>query len=50
MSIGLQLFSLQQLLNQDLEQGISMIYSMGYDKLELFGPYPFSVKVGKVFR
>lgn len=47
MSIGLQLFSLPQQLNQDLEQGISMISSMGYDEIELFGPYPFSVKAAK---
>lgn len=47
MSIGLQLFSLPQLLEQDLEQGISMISSMGYDEIELFGPYPFSVKEAK---
>lgn len=46
-SIGLQLFSLPQLLNQDLKQGIAMISSMGYNEIELFGPYPFSVTAAK---
>lgn len=46
-SIGLQLFSLPQLLQQDLKKGIEMIASMGYDEIELFGPYPFSVTAAK---
>ncbi len=46
-SIGLQLFSLPQLLQQDLKKGIEMIAAMGYNELELFGPYPFSVTAAK---
>lgn len=46
-SIGLQLFSMPQFLQKNLEQGVKMIASMGYDEIELFGPYPFSVTAAK---
>lgn len=41
--IGLQLFSLPKLLEKDLSQTLTMLQTMGYRELELFGPYPFSV-------
>jgi sugar phosphate isomerase/epimerase len=40
--IGLQLFSLPKMLNNDLRGSLEMISKMGYKKLELYGPYPFS--------
>lgn len=40
--IGLQLFSVPLLLEKDFSQGIRFLAEMGYRKLELYGPYPFS--------
>ncbi len=40
--IGIQLFSLPKLLEQDFRQAIAMLAQIGYRELELYGPYPFS--------
>jgi len=41
--IGVQLFSLPKLLEQDFEGAVKMLADLGYKEVELFGPYPFSV-------
>ncbi len=40
--VGIQLFSVPLMLEKDFEQGIELLVNMGFKKLELFGPYPFS--------
>lgn len=40
--MGIQLFSLPALLENDFEGGIRLLAEMGYTELELFGPYEFS--------
>ena len=45
--IGLQLFSVPHLLEQDFDRGIELLAQMGFKKLELFGPYPFSADEAK---
>ena len=42
--IGLQLFSIPKLLEQDFEGTMKMVSQMGYKELEFYGPYPFSLK------
>jgi len=42
--IGLQLFSIPKLLEQDFEGTMKMISGMGYRELEFYGPFPFSSK------
>ena len=41
--IGVQLFSLPKLLEQDLDGALAMLSGLGYREVELYGPYPFSV-------
>ncbi len=41
--IGVQLFSLPKLLEQDLDAALAMLAGLGYQEVELFGPFPFSV-------
>ncbi|WP_228238990.1 sugar phosphate isomerase/epimerase family protein [Allomuricauda sp. M10] len=41
-SIGIQLFSLPKLLEQDLAGSLAMLHQMGYKEVEIYGPYPFS--------
>tara|TARA_E500000318_G_scaffold37374_1_gene36064 strand:- start:1745 stop:2701 length:957 start_codon:yes stop_codon:yes gene_type:complete len=41
-SIGIQLFSLPKLLDNDLEGALEMLSQMGYKEIEIYGPYPFS--------
>jgi sugar phosphate isomerase/epimerase len=41
--IGVQLFSLPKLLEQDLDGALAMLAGLGYREVELFGPYPFCV-------
>ena len=45
--VGIQLFSLPLLLNQNFEKSISMISNMGYTYVEFFGPYYFSSQSAK---
>lgn len=41
-NIGIQLFSLPKLLENDFLGAIKMLQGMGYTELELYGPYTFS--------
>ncbi|WP_431160992.1 sugar phosphate isomerase/epimerase family protein [Flagellimonas beolgyonensis] len=41
-SIGIQLFSLPKLLENDLEGSLALLHQMGYKEIEIYGPYPFS--------
>lgn len=41
-TIGIQLFSLPKMLDEDVRRTFSMLADMGYKELELFGPYTFS--------
>lgn len=40
--LGVQLFSLPRLLEQNFEGTLEMLAGIGYRELEFFGPYPFS--------
>ena len=40
--VGIQLFSLPKMLDEDFRGTLEMLSGMGYQELELFGPYPFS--------
>ncbi len=40
--IGIQLFSLPKMLSEDFRGTLAMLSDMGYEEVELFGPYPFS--------
>ncbi len=40
--MGIQLFSLPKMLSENFESGIKMLAKMGYQELELYGPFPFS--------
>lgn len=41
--IGVQLFSLPKLVDQNVDAALAMLAGLGYREVELFGPYPFSV-------
>lgn len=41
-AIGVQLFSLPKMLEQDVESALAMLAELGYKEVELFGPYGFS--------
>ncbi|HLF35116.1 MAG TPA: TIM barrel protein [Cyclobacteriaceae bacterium] len=41
-NIGIQLFSLPKLLENDFRGTIKMLTEMGYREIEMYGPYPFS--------
>ncbi len=45
--IGLQLFSVPLLMEKDFARGVQMLAEMGFRKLELYGPYPFSANSAK---
>ena len=40
--LGLALFSVPKRLNEDLEDTLDMLDSIGFEELEVFGPYTFS--------
>lgn len=42
-TIGVQLFSLPKLLENDFRGSIKLLAKMGYKEIEMFGPFPFSV-------
>ena len=42
--IGIQLFSVPKLLEKDFRATIKMLAQMGYQELELYGPFPFSAQ------
>ncbi len=46
-NIGIQLFSLPRLLENDVASALDMLQSMGYSQLELYGPYSFSEQAAK---
>src|ERR1043166_10173222 len=41
--IGVQLFSLPKLVEQDVDAALAMLAGLGYQEVELFGPFSFSV-------
>ena len=43
-NIGIQLFSLPRLLEKDVRAGIELLAQMGYEEVELYGPFPFSAE------
>jgi sugar phosphate isomerase/epimerase len=45
--MGIQLFSLPRLMEQDAKAALELLAGMGYSELELFGPYPFSAESNK---
>lgn len=40
--IGIQLFSLPKLLDEDFRSAIEMLARIGYREIEMYGPFPFS--------
>lgn len=46
-TIGIQLFSLPKLLEQDPRKAFQLLADMGYREIELYGPYSFSVQRAK---
>ncbi len=44
---GLGLFSIPKMLETDLRAGFKMLAEMGYQEVELYGPFPFSVQAEK---
>jgi len=45
--IGIQFFSVPRLLDTDFAGTVKMLAGMGYKKVELYGPYPFSTDAAK---
>lgn len=45
--VGVQLFSLPRLLEENLRKGIELLADIGYNEVELFGPFPFSADEAK---
>ncbi len=41
--IGVQLFTLPKLLDQGVDAAFAMLAGLGYQEVELFGPFPYSV-------
>jgi sugar phosphate isomerase/epimerase len=41
--IGVQLFTIPKLLDQDFAGALKLLADIGYKEVQLFGPYPFSV-------
>lgn len=46
-NIGLGLFSIPKKLDTNFEEAISMVASMGFKEIELYGPYDFSTEKAK---
>ncbi len=46
-NLGIQLFSLPKLLEDDFRGALELLAKMGYTELELFGPYLFSAEEAK---
>ncbi len=40
--LGIQLFSIPKMLDQDFRKSMEMLQQMGYTEIEMFGPFPFS--------
>ena len=45
--IGLQLFSIQKILEKDFTGTMKMVAQKGYKEIEFYGPYPFSAPEDK---
>jgi len=45
--IGIQLFSLPRLMGEDPRKSLELLVELGYSKIELYGPYPFSAESNK---
>ena len=45
--IGVQLFSVPKLLEKDFRSGIRMLAKIGFQELELYGPFPYSTESAK---
>ena len=45
--IGLQLFSIPKLLEQDFEGTMKLLSQIGYKEFEFYGPYPFSTQAAQ---
>lgn len=43
-AVGVQLFSLPKLLDQDFEAGLTLLQQIGFKEIEMYGPYPFSTE------
>jgi sugar phosphate isomerase/epimerase len=41
--VGVQLFSLPKMLDQNFEESMKMLAKIGFKDIEMYGPYPFSV-------
>lgn len=46
-NIGVQLFSLPKLLENDFRKAIGMLAQIGYREIEMYGPFPFSAASAK---
>src|SRR5882724_5628325 len=44
-ALGIQLFSLPKLLEQDFDAALGLLAKIGYKSVELYGPYPFSAPI-----
>lgn len=45
--VGLGLFSIPSMLDKDFKAAFEMLAKMGYQEIEMFGPYPFSTPKAK---
>ncbi len=45
--IGIQLFSLPRLMEENPGKSLELLAEMGYSEIELYGPYPFSAESNK---
>lgn len=43
-AVGVQLFSLPKLLDQDFTAGLALLKQIGFKEVELYGPFPFSTE------
>lgn len=46
-NIGIQLFTIPHLVDQDLKGTLTLLSEIGYNEIEYFGPYPFSAEATK---
>ncbi len=42
--VGIQLFTIPHMVDQDFEGTLELLSNIGYTEIELFGPYPFSAE------
>lgn len=46
-TLGVQLFTIPKMVDTDLKGSLQLISELGYQEVEFFGPYPFSVQSAK---